>query len=174
MHRKVAGIRPATFFVTNQRPEARPLQLTTTVTLYHLDEIYHSMEHAGVDLPDGYGGDAIQKSHYLQTYINSCYPEADACERATFARRLPDLIDNLKSATAEAPTQTDDTPLAITADIRTTQVLKMRLAIPDYQRPYVWDTTNVGQMLTDIKESRSRSTRTADESSLATTATLYV
>lgn len=138
----------------------QPLQLTTTVTWYHLDEIYHSMENAGVDLPDGYGGDAIQKSHYLQTYINSCYPEADACERATFAWRLPDLIYNLKSATAAALTQTEDTPLDITADIRTTtEVLKMRLAIPDYQRPYVWDTTNVGQMLTDIKNSMEQGKR---------------
>ena len=44
--------------------------------------------------------------------------------------------------------------ISITANVySTSEVLKMPLAIPDYQRPYVWNIDNVEQMLSDIKNS---------------------
>lgn len=58
------------------------------------------------------------------------------------------------------PQSTDESPLSITADIfSVSEVLKMRLSIPEYQRPYVWSTSNVEQMLSDIKSSMEQGKR---------------
>ena len=137
----------------------QPSQLTTTVTWYYLDSIYNSMRSAGVDLPEGYGGDAIQKSHYIQVFLNKCYPNVDDIERGTYAWRLLDLLE-IKTNTLNVAQPSDETPLAITADVfPICDVLKEPLSIPDYQRPYVWSITNVEQMLSDIKNSMEQGKR---------------
>lgn len=139
----------------------QPSQLSTTVTWYYLDEIYNSIKNAGVDLPEGYGGDLIQKSHYIQSFLKNSYPDVDDIERGTYAWRLPDLLGNLKkSAIPQINTTTEEDPLSISADIfATSEVLKMPLAIPDYQRPYVWNIANIEQMLSDIKNSMEQGKR---------------
>lgn len=139
----------------------QPAQLSTTVTWYYLDEIYNSMKNAGIDLPEGYGGDAIQKSHFIQAFLIESYPDVDDIERGTYAWRIPQLLNEKKESSLKTiPKSTDDAPLSITADIfSVSDVLRMPLSIPDYQRPYVWDTTNVEQMLTDIKNSMEQGKR---------------
>jgi len=139
----------------------QPAQLSTTVTWYYLDEIYNSMKNAGVDLPEGYGGDAIQKSHYIQAFLKDSYPDVDDIERGTYAWRLPDLLSSLKKVQPQTVTySTEEVPLSIGADIfSVSDVLKMPLSIPDYQRPYVWNTSNVDQMLADIKNSMEQGKR---------------
>ena len=139
----------------------QPTQLSTTVTWYYLDEIYNSMKKAGIDLPEGYGGDAIQKSHYIQAFLKESYPNVDDIERGTYAWRIPDLLrESPKASPQNISHSTDEAPLSITADIfSVADVLKMPLAIPDYQRPYVWSTTNVNQMLSDIKNSMEQGKR---------------
>lgn len=139
----------------------QPSQLSTTVTWYYLDEIYNSMKNAGVDLPEGYGGDAIQKSHYIQAFLKDSYPYVDDIERGTYAWRLPDLLRSLKKVSPLTISHSaEEVPLSIRADIRSvSDVLKMSLSIPDYQRPYVWNTLNVDQMLTDIKNSMEQGKR---------------
>lgn len=133
----------------------QPSQLSTTVTWYYLDKIYNSMKNAGVDLPEGYGGDAIQKSHFIQSFLKESYPDVNDIERGTYAWRLPDLLGDIEKMSSQTnPQLTDEAPLSLTADIfSVSDVLKKSLSIPDYQRPYVWNTTNVEQMLTDIKNS---------------------
>jgi uncharacterized protein with ParB-like and HNH nuclease domain len=70
------------------------------------------------------------------------------------------LSDLKKSVVQKNETQTDEEPLSITANIiSTSEVLKMPLAIPDYQRPYVWNIANVEQMLSDIKNSMEQGKR---------------
>ena len=76
----------------------QPSQLSTTVTWYYLDEIYNSMKNAGIDLPEGYGGDAIQKSHYIQVFLKENYPCVDDIERGTYAWRIPHLLHELKKS----------------------------------------------------------------------------
>lgn len=139
----------------------QPSQLTTTVTWYYLDEIYNSLKNAGIDLPEGYGGDAIQKSHFIQRFLVDSYPNVDDIERGTYAWRLPYLLADLKKPTPSVIAQcTDNTPLSIKANIiSTSEVLRMPLTIPDYQRPYVWTTANVEQMLNDIKDSMEHGKR---------------
>ena len=139
----------------------QPSQLSTTVTWYYLDKIYNSIKDAGIDLPEGYGGDAIQKSHYIQVFLKENYPCVDDIERGTYAWRIPQLLHELKKSSAKNISQsTDDDPLSITANIfSVSDVLRMPLSIPDYQRPYVWNTTNVDQMLTDIKNSMEQGKR---------------
>ncbi len=133
----------------------QPKQLCTVVTWYYLDEIYNSLKEVGVELPEGYGGDPIQKSHYLQSFIKNSYPDADDIERGTYAWRLPHLLRGLKkSKVSKNSCKNSEEPISITADILSiSEVLKMPLAIPDYQRPYVWNMANVEQMLSDIKNS---------------------
>lgn len=47
-----------------------------------------------------------------------------------------------------------DTDIKITPSVKNTQeLLNMELSIPLYQRPYVWTTDNIEQMLSDIKKS---------------------
>ena len=139
----------------------QPSQLSTVVTWYYLDEIYNSMKNAGIDLPEGYGGDPIQKSHYIQSFLKNSYPNVNDIERGTYAWRLLDLLSDLKKAKVpKVENLTDNEPLRITANIfSTSEVLKMPLAIPDYQRPYVWNTSNVEQMLSDIKNSMEQGKR---------------
>ena len=74
----------------------QPSQLSTTVTWYYLDKIYNSIKDAGIDLPEGYGGDAIQKSHYIQVFLKENYPCVDDIERGTYAWRIPQLLHELK------------------------------------------------------------------------------
>lgn len=139
----------------------QPSQLTTTVTWYYLDEIYYSMKNAGIDLPEGYGGDPIQKSHYIQAFLKQSYPNVDDIELGTYSWRLPDLLYKLKDTSHQALSQSEiEAPLNIAADVFTvSEVMGMQLSIPDYQRPYVWNTTNVDQMLTDIKNSMEQGRR---------------
>lgn len=133
----------------------QPSQLTTTVTWYYLDAIYNSLRDFGIELPEGYGGDAIQKSHYIQKFLKECYPNVDDVERGTYAWRLPDLLDALKQPLSNNDMcPTEEEPLSIDADILPiSEVLKKPLTIPNYQRPYVWNISNVEQMLFDIKNS---------------------
>ena len=139
----------------------QPSQLSTTVTWYFLDEIYYSMKNAGVDLPEGYGGDAIQKSHYIQQFLKDSYPNIDDIERGTYAWRIPELLCDLKKQSFQIISQpTDESPLTITADILSiSDVLRLPLAIPDYQRPYIWNIANVEQLLLDIKNSMEQGKR---------------
>ena len=72
------------------------------------------MKNAGVDLPEGYGGDPIQKSHYIQSFLKNSYPNVDDIERGTYAWRLPDLLSDLKKSVVQKnETQTDEEPLSI-------------------------------------------------------------
>lgn len=139
----------------------QPSQLTTIVTWYYLDAIYHSLKNAGVDLPEGYGGDAIQKSHYIQMFLEESYPSIGEIERGTYAWRIPDLLENVKPTISQySPITTDDSPLVISAEIMSiSEVLNKTLTIPVYQRPYVWSISNVEQMLSDIRNSMEQGRR---------------
>lgn len=139
----------------------QPTQLTTVVTWYYLDSIYNRLRNIGVDLPDGYGGDAIQRSHFIQNFLIRCYPDVDDIDRGTYAWRLLDLLESIKQSIVHNESlPSEDTPLSVTANIMPiSEILKSPLSIPDYQRPYVWDVANVEQLLSDIKTSMEQGRR---------------
>lgn len=143
----------------------QPAQLTTTVAGYYLDKIYGLLKDSGVELPTNYGGDPIERSHYLQQVLRDSYPEVSHVELGTYAWRLLYILPNIKSPIViiSSNTQSSDcicqeegisaTESVVTADVWNTNQLfeeKNNLKIPPYQRPYVWGRTNVVQMLNDI------------------------
>lgn len=139
----------------------QPAQLTTVVTWYFLDDIYNSLKKAGLEIPEGYGGDAIQKSHYLQLYFNASYPDVDPISRGTYAWRIPELIQKAKQVPPIITQGHPDNQVpTIIAGIKSiTEIIALPLRIPSYQRPYVWSTNHVEQLLSDIKDSMEHGKR---------------